>query len=787
MLRKILIIAFIVLCSSAFAKSVETHVAKKVATIQLQKLGYIKADDTLSLAFTQQAFLNGETINTLYVFNFSTEGFVIVSGDDCCTPVLGYSRNGSFDASRLPVNMKSWLDQYSSDIVEGLKQNPVQNAETRKMWEDALNEKFTIPASPKSDNYLVQSTWEQGYGYNKYCPVYQGQNVVVGCVATAMAQIIRYYEYPRRGFGQKSYVHPAYGTISVDFDTTDYDYDLMPMHVSWYADEDEIDMVSRLCYHCGIVVNMTYEWAEHTSGSGAHTSKVPEGLMHFGYTDAQHLVRTVVNNDVEWRNMIINEIDALRPIEYSGFGGDGGHAFILDGYNGNKYHFNWGWGGYGDGFYTLTTMQGFVNTHEMVINIKPSGWDGHAERFLVSPDGNGDGTSWEQANSNIDAAIKLNTLDQRDIWMKEGVYYGDTTSDFAYYWYNIAATIVGGFEGTETAVNQRTPDLHPTIFDGQNVRSILYALNGNSRQMKISDIVLQNGFSTSMSNYLSGNITANFITVRNCSGSESAAICVNGGRMRMSKIYGNSTPTTIQLSNGGTLRQSLINNNEGQKIIDMYDGRLVNCDIVSNRGTAVTLSQGKSSLINNIIWNNDSSIHALVEIADTTIRNCAIQSDTAFADSTLIALSQDNDQVRFINPAARGIEGLNDEFDWHLNRGSVCIDKGERLSESVTDGDLDRSLRCRNGVIDLGCYETNYPVSIDEVENHTLAVYPNPATSVITVNGLDNGMVQLFDMTGRLVLQQRCSQGSITLSIENLPNGVYYIKQNSTLQKVVKQ
>lgn len=774
------------LCVAAIAGPVNMKAARTAGTHYLQREGLIKADDTLSLALVKQYNAGEEAITTFYVFNYQDRGFVIVSADNRCTPILGYSMNGCFNESRMPANMLSWIEQYSTEIATGIRNNAPEDKAMLKEWAEVLDGEFNIPPAPKADDYLVQSTWEQGYGYNKYCPQLNGQNVVVGCVATAMAQIIRYYEYPTRGFGSKSYTHNYYGQLGVSFDTSEYDYSLMPLHVTWRSNSNEIDMVSRLCYHCGVVVSMNYQDPNNTDGSGAQTSRVVDGLLHFGYTNAQFYSRSIVNDDTRWINMIKNEIDNQRPIEYSGFSDSYGHAFVLDGYrNTNKYHFNWGWGGMSDGWYTLTTMQGFVQNNQMVINIYPSGWDGHADKFYCSPDGTGNGTSWDQANKNLEAAIVINTIEQHDIWMKEGTYTGSNSGDFAFDLVG-SANITGGFEGTESSVNERTPKLHPTILDGQNRHGVLSATNnnGSSRALKLTDIVLANGHRPNGECVrLKGvNVNANFLTVNNCQSDTGCIINIDDSKLRMAIITNNSAPTICNM-NGGTIRQSLISNNDAQLVVSMNetDSRMVNCDIVSNLGTGVKFNASRSSFVNNIVWNNDTSMVNHYNLNDTSIRNCAIESDTTFADSTWVRLGHDNAEVRFINPTSRGTSGMTEEADWHLDRGSACIDKGEKLC--TTDGDLDRAIRCRNGIIDLGCYESNYPVSINSVGQTSFNVYPNPATSTITIDGMDGNGAWIIDINGRAVMQINGKQTDISA----LSPGVYYLRSQGHTAKFIKQ
>lgn len=794
--RTLAIAALLLVTATAAALPVDVATARIAATHFLQQKGLIEKGDTLAF-YSIDSNVDPATGATasFYVFNYGSQGFIIMGADDRCTPVLGYSMNGSFDNRRLPDNMRQWLNSYADEIQRGIKADAPANPDHLKLWEELLTDNGSELPQPKADEYLLTSTWEQGSGYNNYCPVSDGEHVVVGCVATAMAQIIRYYRFPARGFGQKSYQHSTYGVQAVNFDTTDYDYDLMPDKIRRTSSAAERDMVSRLCYHCGVVVNMNYQNPSHTSGSGAQTHDVPEGLLHFGYTDAVWYSRNAVNNDQQWTSLIRNEIHDRRPIEYSGFSNDGGHAFVLDGYNNrNQYHFNWGWGGYADGFYTLTTMVGFTSQHEMVINIHPSGWDGHLTIFHVSPDGNGDGTSWENSNSNIEAAVALNKIVNREIWMKEGTYYGNTENDYAFV-FNNAATIYGGFAGTETSISQLRPEQHPTIIDGQNRHGLLYSRNNTiRRELTINNIILQNGYSSSANCIsLSGDITTKYLTIRNCKSNSgtvmslSSSDCVAVG----TRIEDNQAPVICSM-NDAVMRQSLLNNNNGNAVVLDGTARIANSDIVANHGIGVVFNHKRNSFVNNIVWGNDTCLRINTELNDTCLRHSAFDNDTAVGDSTCILLSSDNNASegpRFNNPSATpGQRTEPDNADWHLARGSVCIDAGQRLAECITDGDLDKKLRCRNGRIDLGCYESNYPVAIDPAATaDAFSLHPNPATTAVTVTLPAASAVVIYDMTGRAVLSRQAHSGSNTIDIASLPQGVYFVKSGTRTTKLIKK
>lgn len=787
MKRLSILLYLTLLAISSIAAPVDVKTARIAGIHFLQRKSIIDFDKQLTPYSVQNPF------EGFYIFNIDTTGFVIVSADDRCMPILGYSTNGCFHYDKIPTNFKSWLEDCSESIQKGILANAPENKAFNKMWKELMAPPSEIQHDAKSDSYLLESTWEQGYGYNNYCPTMNGQHVVVGCIATAMAQIIRYYGYPTRGFGRKSYIDPYHGLQSVDFDTSEYDYSLMPAHLSRSSSAEEQDMVSRLCYHCGVVTNMTYQSPDHTTGSGSYTERVPDGLTYFGYTTAQCFSRSFLGNDSLWDVMIRNEIDNLRPIEYSGAGDGGGHAFVLDGYNNNsQYHFNWGWGGYCDGFYTLSTMVGFTSNHQMVTGIYPSGWDGHLTQFHVSPDGHGNGTSWEQSNSDIKSALLLSKMTGREIWLKEGIYYGDTAADYAFN-FTYPATIIGGFEGTETSISQHNPKNHPSILSGQGLRSVLNArCSSNNPELKISHLIIQDGYSVnSPSVNLSGNVTARQLTLRNNRADSNHLINItNSSNLIASTIYNNEAPT-ICLLDEGSIRQSLIHNNNGDILVMRNNSQAVNCDIVSNLGVGAIFKRPTATFVNNIVWNNETSVQFDTTLNNDNFRHCAVQGESLVEDSTNIWLNSENDDPkgpRFIHPSTtKGITGFDSETDWFLMRGSICINAGERLSGSISDGDLNGSLRSRQGLVDIGCYETNYPVGIDTPQStKAINVYPNPATNTIIINNCTSGKIQLFDITGHKVIETASKSSTLTLDISQLPQGVYFLKSETGTAKVLK-
>jgi hypothetical protein len=192
----------------------------------------------------------------------------------------------------------------------------------------------------------------------------RGERTVTGCVATAMAQVLKYWDYPTQGNGSHSYTH-ALGQQSADFAATTYDWANMPLELTASSTDVQKAAVAKLMYHCGVSVDMNYGVAS-TGGSGAYTISSKSNGTHcaeyalreyWGYKPTLQGLQKASYKDADWKTMLKDELKAGRPVIYSGQG-DGGHCFVCDGYDENEYfHFNWGWGGLYDGFFKLNALE----------------------------------------------------------------------------------------------------------------------------------------------------------------------------------------------------------------------------------------------------------------------------------------------------------------------------------------------------------------------------------------------------------------------------------------------
>lgn len=339
-------------CAKIYAQQIGVEQAEKSAEDFLYKLrnehkpanAKIRmAAHKLSLAYTAQQ--DGKV--QFYVFNDSESGFVVTSGDEKAENILAYSDKGTFDIATANPNLKFWLKGYQRQIAEAAKQGrtPTQKA-------DIISEKAEVPI-------LIKTQWDQDSPFNKAIRTETSKNYPTGCVATALAQVMKYYEWPVSGKGSH-YYYDSDGSRRGYTRNFEHNYDWDNMIKSYYNESYttiQADAVAELMFDTGVATNMAYS----LSGSGTFTEQVPYAMVHFfGYDEGiSHAYRDYYTNE-EWEELIYSELAEGRPVMYGGNDYDeGGHSFICDGYQAStgKYHFNWGWGGDGDCYCALSAVK----------------------------------------------------------------------------------------------------------------------------------------------------------------------------------------------------------------------------------------------------------------------------------------------------------------------------------------------------------------------------------------------------------------------------------------------
>lgn len=261
------------------------------------------------------------------------------------TELVGYAENGFFDAENVPPQMQLWLDGYAEYVAA------VQSgkAKARKIL---LSDSPSVVVEP-----LVSTKWNQDAPFNNFAPEYTDDNnntqrCATGCAATAMAQIMKFHNWPEQGVGHYSYEHQSFGTISSDFSKHVYDWtNMIDRYNNGEYSNVQADAVALLMKDCGVSLNMNYG---PVSGASIY-SYTPAFKNYFRYSS-----RTVNRSGcetAEFTRIITDELQEGRPIIYCGTGEDGGHAFVVDGYDTNYFlHVNWGWGGYSDGYFDMNYM-----------------------------------------------------------------------------------------------------------------------------------------------------------------------------------------------------------------------------------------------------------------------------------------------------------------------------------------------------------------------------------------------------------------------------------------------
>ncbi len=415
----------------------------------------VKEKNINDIQIKQTYIVNENSEPVYYVFNIAGGGFVIVSAEDAVMPILGYSYEGEFLIDNQPEVIAEWMSNYTKQILSAKQKNIKPTDEINQNWQHYYNNNVKLN-NPKSDVKgvlpLIKTKWDQGLNYNFHCPPHPagpGGKCYAGCTATAMAQVMKYWNYPEHGYGSNSYYHPYYGTISLNFSTQQYDWAQMTNIINSASRES----ISTLIYNCGVSVNMYYT----PNGSSSSTSYAKDALRNnFHYRLNIQYVQKEDYDSIEWVSLLMDNLDEGMPILYSGSGSAGGHSFVCDGYNDlNYFHFNWGWSGANDGYFLLNNLNSgngdFTADQSAVINIIP--YDApyckenrlYTKHSAVITDGSGYSMYWNNTHCSwlinptgaTEITIKFNSLSTEE--GKDIIYIYDGNSN--------NAPLLGAFSG----------------------------------------------------------------------------------------------------------------------------------------------------------------------------------------------------------------------------------------------------------------------------------------------------------------------------------------------------
>jgi len=451
----------------------------------------------------------GETVHSkdgipvFYIFNMD-EGFIIVAADNAVFPVLGYSFKGNFLINDLPGNIRVWMESYEEQIAYSIKDSSKENQSIKKVWDKYLSKSFS-PGNKNEDEVkpLLYTNWGQGCFYNSDFPEQENENLCfhtyTGCVATAMAQIMKFHNYPKQGTGSHGY-ESEYGWLEADFENTFYNWTDMQ-----YELEDENLGVAELIYHCAISINTQF----FQGGSGAYDIDVRDALVdYFGYEDeAQFIFRN--NYFGDWNALLRSELNYGRPVLYGAVAEDEGdyygHTLVCDGYQDTAFfHLNWGWEGVYNGYYYLDSLNAngyeYNLFHDVIIGIRPDIGDSYIiqapENITAVPDGTSINLQWDDATEGILEKLGYNIFRDgqvvNDAIVTDTVFI-DTYVPSGVHNYKVSTVYIGDEALSENSVSVqgvKTTEYKPRFIVSPNPASGFINVTSKHANNNITDIKL---------------------------------------------------------------------------------------------------------------------------------------------------------------------------------------------------------------------------------------------------------------------------------------------------------
>ena len=365
MKKALLILLSLITASFVFSEDIPKDLAIKVATnYYFQSVNSLSENKNIKFEEISLSCIQNPSIDEssfLYIFNVNNdEGFIIVSSNDNVKPILAYSFESEFNIDNISPSQQYLLNYYELMNSEARQSKLIISEDIKKEWQELSKFKSNQEFKAKTtvEGLLGPIEWNQSMPYNAMCPedtgtpTGYGGHCPVGCSAIAMLQIMKYYNWPQIGTGtytHHSWDNGGYEDYTVNFSENIYDWYSMPN-----VGQQPNDELAKTCFHAGVAVKM--QWSPQ--GSGASLDNVALALLnYFQYDGNINLLYKYDFNEEDWKNLLREQIDAKKPVVYAGFSDEAGHAWNCDGYQDEDYfHMNWGWGGYGNGFYTLDAL-----------------------------------------------------------------------------------------------------------------------------------------------------------------------------------------------------------------------------------------------------------------------------------------------------------------------------------------------------------------------------------------------------------------------------------------------
>ena len=320
---------------------------------------------------------NPDGIRLFYRFqSVNHAGFILIAADDRIPPVLGYSFDQDLPDINPPPAFTAFIQDMKSQILWAINHDVQATTKTLQQWKHIQSSHIIPDRGVKEKLPMISSKWAQGCFYNAGCPNDTASHttclhVPAGSGAIAMAQIMKFYQYPAHGNGEHGYTHPKYGIQYANFGATNYNWSGMPDSLTAGCDD-----LTTLIYQCGVAQNMNFG----TLASSSQSDNIDSAFVkYFSYPKTATWKRKFDFTTSEWLTQLKNELDSSHPVPYTGYTSTSQfqHYFVCDGYQGDDFfHFNWGWGGAYDGYFYLNSLNpdtlNYTFAQSAIFNLAPS-------------------------------------------------------------------------------------------------------------------------------------------------------------------------------------------------------------------------------------------------------------------------------------------------------------------------------------------------------------------------------------------------------------------------------
>jgi hypothetical protein len=824
MIKKILfsLLTILFFCNTLFASARNQTEAMEIAKqfYSKQPVRGIKkvSENNLSISYIKKyASIEGDSIAAFYVFNKANSGFIIVSGNDKAKQILGYSDDSSFDIDKCSENLKWWLQFYTNQI-SSIEQESI-NIYTLPLKNNTNND-FATSISPLLGNIK----WNQGSPYNNLCPVINtttGEKAVTGCVATAMAQVMKYYNWPVQGTGSNSYTTSTLGiSLSLDFSQTTFDWANMTDTYTSSSTATQQNAVATLMYNCGVAVNMNYN-----TSSGASTTKMGLALINnFGYdSNIQQYPRNYYTRN-EFGQLIKTELNEARPVLFSGVSPEGeGHEFVVDGYDTNGlFHINWGWGGMSNGYFEISALNpdaqgiggsvgGFDSDQGITVGIqKPN--SSTVATYLLCAD-NAPTTSTTTTTKGQTFVVNVKNLFNRGLNSFSG------SIGLGIYKNNVLEQTMGTSTISSLSPNYGwnsknfNASISSSLADGSYKIYVVYKTSSLESDWQIVRGLVGNP------NYMNLTVSGNTVTLSTPTTTgpvlslDSLAVTGNLYNMKTGRF-------TVKITNTGEEYNSVI----GIALTSTSDNtknQLISCpvNIASGETRTIELSDtikmnlGEYSISAMYDPNNDYDNVSSVSAFGTAMIKNVIEAPTDAPNLTLTKVISfpDNNVVdknnAVLSATIKNTTGIFDSkiiaFVFNTSGGSslaylgyqsAYFDVGEECTVKFAGSlALDNGtykivvyyLNSNNSWTEIGA-NTNYSrlqfnltdnvTGIETPEQNEITVFPNPAKNILSINTKSElKSVTLTDISGRIIFKKTASGMNDVIAIDHINNGIYIL------------